>query len=318
MPAGTEQGEWVWLAWAGWRMRVPRDWRPLRIGGGRRGGSMMIGDQATALVQVKWSRRPPDGFDPRRWIAERLARRKLVPARSETAPPGGQFDVLAWVRRADSRRNAERSIWYGYSPHAQLLLEVLIHADRARQKPAAVLRGVLASLGGSRPDGPTDWAVFEASFRSPPGMDVVARRFSAGHMAVLFGSAGDGPRGRRLLLRQVYPVDLALSRRDLAAWMRSGPFAERRRFYPAADPEDWSVPSFGRTLEGLIRRGRKRLPWPLGWAAPRWTVAASARDRELDRLLLAEYDSPEPDGDAAVAEAIGQMNRAALCGLDGV
>jgi hypothetical protein len=59
----------------------------------------------------------------------------------------------------------------------------------------------------------------------------------------------------------------------------------------------------------LWRHGRKKLGFPLGWAAARWTCALAVHDQQLNRLLIAEHlATTKPDG--ALCEAgIERMNR---------
>ncbi len=333
----------VWLAWGGWRMRIPADWRALKIEGGRQRGALMLGDGDRPVAQVKWSRTgggPGRPFDPRQWLARRLGsdRAKAIQPGKGPAPAG--FEVLAWLSRSKvlpagrgrpaPPAGASWSLWYGLARSAGLLVEVVIYSQDRPTLLATMSRQVLPSLRATGPQQPTDWAVFQAGFRTPTGFDVQARQLTPGHMCLLFeapagadrlaASMSRAPAGRRrallarfrgrqrLLLRQVYPAGLALGRKDLPAWLRGGPFPERRRFYPAGQPETWSAESFGRTLAGLIRRGQKRLPWPLGWASRLFSVAAAVRDADLDRLLLAEHDSPLGASEQVVAEAIAAMN----------
>ena len=44
------------LAWCGWEMPVPRDWRPVDVDGEWVRGAMIVGDREQAILQIKWWR----------------------------------------------------------------------------------------------------------------------------------------------------------------------------------------------------------------------------------------------------------------------
>jgi len=288
------------LAWAGWRMRVPESWRPLRIEGEWRKGSIIVGDAAEAIMQVKWMRVTRKNFDAARWARRRLKKVRRAPAAGGPSPKG--FPDPAWAPAdPDAGRGA---FWYGYAPAAGLLVGVLTSAGVSRKGQRAVASTALPALRASGRDDPTRWAVFGASFESPPGFAVRRRRVHLGDVALQLTAPGRST----LLLRQVYPAALALARRELPLWLEFPVFKEHRRFRPADVQEAWRVESFGRTLEGLRRQGRKQLPFPLGVCAPRWSEAAVVHDAELDRLLIVEYDAAGRADKDRVARAIGAMN----------
>ncbi len=104
----------------------------------------------------------------------------------------------------------------------------------------------------------------EVCFVCPPGFELVGRHRFAGDVALLFR------KGRResLLVRQVYPGDLALRRRTTERWLEAYPFKEHRRLRKASSQiEDWTHERRPE-LTGIRRRGRKRLGIPLGWMMP--------------------------------------------------
>jgi len=212
--------------------------------------------------------------------------------------------VTARVVAKDPRGEAPVWAWYGFSASAGLGLELVASGQIDTRQRKALDEIVLPSLGATPAEAPSRWSVFEASFLSPAGFTLERAQLHVGDIALCLRARG----GRRLLLRQVYPADLALSRRGLEAWLDHPPFREQRRFRRLGEPQPWQATSFGRTLEGVLRRGKKSLPAPLGPLGRRRSVAAVACDADLERLLLAEYDDPK-DADAGVlAEEIGHMN----------
>ena len=291
------------LAWSGWSLRVPEEWRPLKIAGGAGQGTMVLGDSAEATMQVKWWR--PPGSSPRaeRWAKARL-RRFAVSTRPDWAALDSFTDAV-WVQDAGESSGPGRSLFCGYAPRAELLLELTINTAASESARRVSEREVLPSLTTVPRDEPTPWAVFDSSFLTPPGHDLARHRLNIGDHVVAVAS----PKGARITVRQVYPADLALARRDLEDWLTFGPFKEHRRFNGRGDAAAWSIDVRGRASEGLLRVGSKRLPSPLGWLAPRHSTAAVVRDQALDRLLIAEVDSPTEPDPGLLRALIADMNR---------
>jgi hypothetical protein len=96
---------------------------------------------------------------------------------------------------------------------------------------------------------------------------------------------------------------MAVARRALEGWLDAPPFAERRR-PPAAWPEKLVMDG----MEGLLRRGWRRLPSPLGWCNPRHSTAIAAVDRELDRLIIVEHQTRREKDDGIARWCAGAMN----------
>ena len=294
----AQRDRWTDLAWAGWRIMVPPDWRPLGVDGTWQRGRMMVGGAAAPFVQVKWLRPRRRRFRPERWARKRLGKVSAERADLDEGPPEG-FDSSALGRRAGGQ-----VVWAGYAAAARLALELVVSAD----VPPPRRRRVLSSLATGGASGRTRWAVFDASFVSPPTFVYRRSRLYLGDIALGL----DAPGGRRLILRQVYPAGLALSRRDLPTWLRYPPFPERRTFHPKGDARPWSADSFGRRLDGVLLTGTRRWPMPVGLIAARRAAAGAVVDDRLDRLLLVEYDAPREADEAVLARAVAEMNWARL------
>ena len=267
---------------------------------------MVIGDAAQAIVQVKWWRPRRRRLDAQRWIRRRMEAARATPDESGACAAPADFSAVGWATDAPlpGQRDARRSLWYGYAPRAGLMLELVVRGDTPRHVQQRVVSRVLPSLEAADREGPTPWALFDASFRSPAGFVITGRRVNLGDLALLFS----GRDRTRLLLWQVYPAELALARRDMSTWLDRMPFRERRRIRPWVEPEPWRVQAAGGMLEGRIRRGQKRVAFPLGPLGARRSVAAAVRDPQLDRLLVVEYDVRPDAGDPDVAAVIADMN----------
>jgi len=305
--AVTQRSHLIELAWCGWRMRIPSDWRPLVVTGAHAAGLMVLGDAEQALVQVKWSHlRLPATTAPDRWVRRRIRRVAGRRAEAQPAPAGEGF--AAALAASHKRRGEQRDVWCALAPEAGLAVELTVRGSIPRRHRSRLEGRVLPSLAADPPEQPTRWAVFQTAFLSPPGFLLRAFRLNLGDIALLLTAGG----GRRLLLRQVYPAALALSRRKLPAWLGDHPFRQFRRARPDGEAAPWTAESFARRLEGALQTGVKALPWPLGFVAPRRFVAAGAVDDRLERLLLMEYDGPGDVPAGVAAETIGLMNCAAL------
>jgi len=270
---------------------------------------MFVGDDREPVLRLKWWRPGKRWFDPERWLDRRVRSAPLRPVNPEGPKPAG-FQHVRWIPEAEPKAS-ERPVlwlWYGYAPKADLVLEIAVSSGLATRVKRMIASRVIPSLRAYGLDEATRWSLYGASFESPAGFRMVERRLLLGDITLRLVSADKS----RLMLRQVYPATLALARRKLERWLDVRPFKQHRRFRAAGPAERWTVSSFGRTLEGIRLIGRKRLPFPLGFCASRETVSAIAEDKSLDRLLLAELDSPGPPDEALVGRVVGQMNWAML------
>jgi hypothetical protein len=292
------------LAWQGWETRIPTHWRPLQIieEKGRR-GSVMIGDARQAVVLVKWWRPEDARFDADRWIRLRLRALNRHARPDADAPRSEDFDWSAWVRGAAiGKGGGEKTVWYGYARRAGLVLELVVNGAVARRLQEIVWRRVIPGLTAAAPGQPTHWSLYDVGFEAPPDFTLRQRRLQSGDIALEFGRARE-----RLLLRQIYPATLALTRRPIARWMAVYPFSEHRRF--ALHHEEAWGPDEAQDRSGVRRAGRKRFPFPLGPLRPFVSDTVAWVDPHLDRLLLAEHLAPTAEHGKLAAWAVTRMNR---------
>jgi len=292
------------FAWMGWSAQLARDWRPLRFEGEWDKGLVIVGDGHRVAFQAKWWRPGTKRFDAGRWIARRLRRETGQSQTDAPAPQPTGFENVAWSA-SDESKGRRRGVWYGYAGHARLVLEVVVNGTAPRDIRDEVEHGMIPSLHAWRPDEPTRVAVFGASFGMPAGFRVQAWKMMLGDIALQLCSAD---RRCTIVVRQVYPAKLALARRDLRRWLAETPFREHRRFRAGGDAETVGVTVGGRRLPGLCRRGRKRLPFPLGAIGPLDSIAVAVHDAGADRLLIAEVDSRNGTSDDTAVQAIRGMD----------
>ena len=302
-PAALQQSL---LAWEGWQLAIPPEWQPLKLTGSREKGAVIVGDGEAAILQLKW-RRTDRQWAGRgdAWVAARL---KQVCAEPEADPPAAAgFTACGWVNGLEQEEGKRTIYWYGYSEAGGLLLEVVVNGvlpDRLRQVSA---RDVLPTLAVTGSDEATMWAMYGMRFVSPPGFRLARRQLRSGDVALEFRKG----RAEALLLRQVYPADLALERRPYERWLELYPFVEHRRLRRSTVRTDAWRHATRAGLGGIRRRAWKRLGVPLGWCAPRRSVALAARDQASNRLLIAEYMTAGEMDDAVCAGALGAMSAGA-------
>ena len=223
------------------------------------------------------------------------------------APAGFQPVALAPVRGAASGQ--VRSLWYGYSETARLVLEVAIGAAASGQiMPHASVLRALQSLHARGPSAPKRYAVFGTSFEVPARFELRRHSLLLGDQTMAFS----GRRAETLTLRQVYPAGLALSRADLPQWLRSLRSDRYRRYRARGPVQPFPTHDGSLTLDGSMSCGRRRLPFPLGWVRPRISICGAVHDERTERLLLAQYDGAPGAidiGTETVTTALLKMNR---------
>lgn len=162
-----------------------------------------------------------------------------------------------------------------------------------------MLEDILPGLRVTAKDEPCRWSLYDVAFVSPAGFELVRRHLFSGDIAL--GLAKGKQEG--LLLRQVYPAALAIERRPLERWLAETPFKERRRA-PTVRPDKWQRNG----MNGILRRGHRRLPSPMGWCSSRYSTAIAAVDEKLDRVLIAEHQTRGQHGHDQTQWCVENMN----------
>lgn len=291
------------LAWAGWQLDMPSGWQPLKLSGTPEKGEMIVGDSTCAFFLINWERTPPEGVaDVKHWGAERLKRHSVVP--QANPPAEAHFTACAWAPGVQTEEGKETTYWYGYSESARLLIGVTVNGALPEALRTQVVRDLLPTLRTTPFEAESAWAMYDVSFRAPGGFGLAQRHLFSGDVALEFS------RGKQetLLVRQVYPGELALGRRSPESWLESYPFKEHRRIRRSdLKVEPWQCKARP-ALAGVRRMAWKRLPAPLGWCAPRQTCALAVHDETLNRLLIAEYMTQGEPDKSLVDTAIRRMN----------
>jgi hypothetical protein len=279
------------LAWAGWQLEMPAAWQPLKLTGTPAKGQMIVGDSTCAMFRIQWERNHLP--DAQAWVTERLRKHGVLP--SGTPPGEKRFTACGWAYGVQSEEDKQTTYWYAYSAPAELVLGVTVNGVLPEKLREIVTEQVLPSLRATPVTGESVWAMYDLSFVVPAGFELTRRHLFAGDVALEFRRG----RNEMLMVRQVYPGDLALGRRTLENWLKAYPFHEHRRL---------KVTNF----DGACCRGRKRLGFPLGWVKPRATCAVAQHDPQLNRLLIAEHQSATAADETICRTAIARMNQESI------
>ena len=295
------------LAWCGWQMKLEPGWRPLRISGGWGHGTMAVGDEEAPVFQVKWLRVDRDKLDFEKWARRRSRALKVRNFRPAPTPDGFTAAAAAPDTRGFEDTADLTSVWLGFSRAAGLVLEIVMNLDAAKKARRFVSREALPGMTAYPAGSCMRWAVFGGSFESAAGYRLAVTRLLLGDLALLFENGKDW-----LMLRQVYPASIALSRRPLDKWMQTRAFKEYRRYRQISPVERTEIECFGRRLEASRCTGVKQARWPLSAIAPRETITFAAKDIDMDRILIVELDSRKRPDERVVREAFASMNWAML------
>lgn len=289
------------LAWCGWQLVIPSDWEPQKIEGSYTKGRMFVGDARAPYMMVRWWRPALNGekkFDFDAWLKTRFKKLHALP--QENPPHSAGVDAAAWVKDLQKKEGMSRTIWYGYNKASDLVVEVLMTSLTPEDIRKQVTEEILPSLRIVTPDQPTPYSLYTVHFLAPPGFILEEHHLFSGDVALKFSKEKDV-----LVVRTVYPASLALTRRILKNWFKEPPFRESRRV-GSFEISDWT--STDGSMKGLLRTGIKRLPIPLGWCNPRHSTAVAVVDEHLDRIRLADLQSPAAHEPTLVAQAVEDMN----------
>ena len=299
--------ESIALAWAGWQLKMPAAWQPLKLLGTPQKGSVIVGDSDCAIFSLHWER-PEDMSvtEGDAWVAGRL---KKLGVTGDADPPAREhFSSCGWARGVEQEENKSTTYWYGYSSSSGLVIGVKVNGFLPARLRERAVEEVLPTLRVTPTGQEMLWSMYDVSFRSPPDFVLRQKHLYSGDVALEFEKS----RQDSLLLRQVYPADLALKRRSFERWMDKRPFLEHRKWRRrTVTVENWQHAE-RKHLSGIVRHGRKQLGVPLGWCAPRWLCGVAAKDSDLDRVLIAEHLSARSADQRMCERAIAQMNQSGM------
>ena len=290
------------FAWHGWSMALPREWNPVRIEGGWRGGFVLFADLHRPRLGLRWGVVGGKRVDANVWTRSAMRDEIGIIAAREAralASPDGRFEASIIYPDPDP---PGRDVWAGFSRASGRGVELIYHAQRRD----SVLEGsIVPTLCDCAADEPTPWSVFDLRCVAPAGMRLKSHQLSAGDLRLAFAC---GQSGRYASLRQIAVATLALSRMPLENWL-AGDVRGRSMHYVAStghvDVRHETVD--GRALCGVGRTLTRRRRSFFLRSLPRELVAAALHDNARDRLVLIQAS----DGDVMrqLARTVGSPER---------
>ena len=280
------------FGWAGLRLNVPEAWRLSRTSGFAARGKLTLADDVTVRLEIGWANVTRRAFD-----AERIARRQMRRMLGKRPPDEWDRELRPFRARSvqpmlylpDDEGGMDRFV--GYAPAAQRMVQMAYRRRTARED-SDLRQAMIGELEVQPLDRPQQWAFFDISFIAPPGYQYESSKLNVGDMRVVVSARGRETRGPSLMVRQVYPAELALSRQPLEDWAdvllekqksiyrlpRQGWRLRRRKVATAHidTPRGPGVEVVGK-LRWLLR--------PMFWRMPRSFRFRLIHDRRMNRLL---------------------------------
>ena len=266
------------FAWCGWSLSLPAKWRPVRVEGDATKGSVLFGDADRPRLGLRWETPPPKRVltrDEAEWLASDLLRREVgrLAADEATHYPTHGGDWTAATLYAEPSPPG-RDVFVGVSRTSGRVVEAVYHTRRRDRLLGNVL---LPSLCDAAADAPTPWAIFDLAAATPPGYALESHTLSAGDLRLnLTKSVGRAT--WPLVVRQVRPARLALSRQPLGRWLDRFAFESLRFHKPGGAARE--------TGDGLAQTLFRRRRYGWLWTVPRRLEVVALHDAAGDRLLL--------------------------------
>lgn len=291
------------LAWQGWQLHVPTDWNPVKVDGDYDEGSVLLADLHAAKLGLRW-KRAHKKTHPANW-ATRALHDEVGKLAAAEAVDYAMPDADGWaVSRLYVDQNPPgRDVWVGQSRASGRVLQIVHHATERNPKFSDT---ILPSLTDTPADEPSDWAIFDLSFRLPPGARVQWYRFNAGDLAVgvRLGKAAKAVS----ILRQIGPAGLALARQPLSRWLNQQQEQTRKLYRPIENTGPATLELADRSLDGLAGelKRKRRLWW--AWMVVKQQVVLAFHDDVRDRLIIGQ--SPDESALRDWMQSVGWAKQA--------
>lgn len=288
------------IAWQGWRIPVAADWQPMRITGDHKNGAMIIGSSDAPILQVSWHRLKGRDMTASAWLKRRF--RNIPESILDGCPKPTGFDDVGWFRNMELKEDNSKSVWVGVSNSKKILIDIMFTNLSSEAEREKIINECLPQLEVFGKEENWPWNIYQVSFSVPGDYILKKHHLYSGDIALEFQRKS----GDTLMVRQVYPSKLALSRRTLKRWLEEYPFHQKRK-YKLDDENDWGWD--GMNKKGLKRFGRKQIPFPFGWIRRRHCSSFIVQDEEMDRLLIAEHACTEGTDNDMLENIITGMNQ---------
>ena len=275
------------LSWHGWQFALPQDWNPVKIEGDWHKGSLVIADFHATRLAVRWQAASGRKFDAPRWTQQAIAAEvgQLMLAQSTPFVPGKGFSV---GRLFVEPQPPGRDVWVGQSTVTNRLIEIVYQTKIVSR----LLRDtILPSISDQPTGGPTHWAIFDLSCTAPAGWTLKSQRLNAGDLTLSFGMKNDV-----IIVRQLAPATLALSRQPLEKWLDAQQQIWKKMYRASGEIQEFEpidpvlTPATNTIIARTIRRRRRF--FMLRWVAKQ-RVTLATHDRERGRIVLIDADRAE-------------------------
>jgi hypothetical protein len=283
-----------WLAWQGWRLPVPRDWNVVRIEGDWARGMILLADLKRPRMGLRWDSLPAGGDAEaavKSAMAAEIGSPASGPANRAAASPGWSFAMQSVEPDPPGR-----DVWIGHSTVSGRIAQLSFPVEARRDRAARELPDNLADTAESDE---TAWSILDLSCAAPAGWKLASHHLMAGDLRLTFARETD-----RLLIRQIAPARLALSRQSIQKWIAQHPLERRRTDRSFGEPTSITTQIHGRTDVGLRQawtRGGRGL-WRMLRGELRRVEVTLLHDAEHDRLWVIESPDPVP---SSVINALG-------------
>ncbi len=291
---------WRQVAWCGLQLTVPPTFRPSKITGGRRRGRMNLADDDGPRLAVLWAKVTRPWFNQQemvraqllRGVSRRLSKRLVTQIATVDSKHFQLMQVLS-----DEKAVATRCV--GYDPRTRRLVELLYRHGSTRQD-ALVRQITFPSICNQVPGDAQRWAYFDVSFEAPAGYRYVRSALNVGDMRIWLANRGWRP--GQIMLRQVYPAQLALQRFRLELWMEQMVYDQRREYQiarlrrgAAADYDKLRTPhGDGLMCEVTLRRPLRLIRWRTPRVQRNYVIHDQVHDRLVIFQVADQTDGIEP------------------------
>lgn len=284
------------FSWAGWWLPLPETFRLHDIDGNHRRGRVALADAERMRLEIAWDAVANPNFD-----TERFARRELVRGFKRSARATAKIEragstnscLLFRVEPVLNSSSVEWDRYVGFCPVTRRAFTVR-YRPGASQENGLIARSLCDHLCGQSLDAGQRWAFFSVGFVAPPGFEYERATLNLGDMSVHLIERRRG-RQPRVVVRQIHPAKLALSRFDLAGWLEHLLEAESRTYqpgyrkrFPRRDPVIESLQTPLGACVAAESQLRASLRPMLGLRHCRHRRTWVIHDREGDRLVVVQ------------------------------
>lgn len=254
----------------------------MKIEGNWDKGSIMIADFHSTRMALRWQVPPKRKFDARKWAEAAMSAEvgQLMLKESKEHVPG---EIFSAGRLFTEPEPPGRDVWVGQSRVSHRLLEVVYQTKTVSR----VLRDqILPGISDQEKTAEQYWSIFDLTCTIPAGWVLRRQRLNAGDLTLSFEKKNDA-----LIVRQLAPATLALSRQPLERWLESQQQIWKKTYRLKGAIERVEVPEDDRTILGRKIPRRRRF-FLARWISP-GRVTLVTHDVSRDRIVMVDASTRE-------------------------